>query len=53
MKKVYVYVCYKAFEYEGCTEPECVFKKEQDAIDWVNKGGIVRNSRRYEKLEIE
>lgn len=52
MKKVYV--CYFAFDYEGCSEPEVAFEDEKDAKNWAEQafllgaGGVL-----YKELEVK
>ena len=44
-----VYVCYKYYMYEGCTEPEKVFDTKEKAVEWCKDN----SNKEYEELEVE
>lgn len=48
-----VFVCWFAWDYEGCSEPEAAFANEEDAQAWVvaNEGGCTDAG--YTELEIK
>ena len=50
-----VYVCYKSWDYEGCSIPLIVFDSEEKAKQWCEKeqGNLSSLDVSYEDLEVE
>ncbi len=50
-----VYVCYRDYDYEGCTKPEAVFVIESDAIKWgaeCLKWSLI-STPKYQEFEVQ
>lgn len=49
-----IFVCYKSWDYEGCSPPIEAFLNEEEAKEWceLNKTSFFQNAD-YEELEIK
>lgn len=45
-----VYVCFRYYPYEGCTEPEKIFDTKEKAEAWVKEDAMYRE---FKEMEIE
>lgn len=48
-----VYVCYKAWMYEGCSEPQAVFDTEDKAKAWCERNKKKAEDVEYMALEVD
>jgi len=48
-----VWVCYKYWPYEGCSEPLAVFDNEAKALAWQVEAKKECEDANYEMLEVE
>lgn len=48
-----VYVCYYAYDFEGCSDPQRVFTKREDAESWQEKHKHQADDVGYVELDIE
>ena len=55
VQKMKFYVCYKSWDYEGCSIPLVAFDSEKKAKEWCEKeqGSLSSLDVTYEELEIE